>query len=493
MSKVVRPYSAGEAGLWIQPDGPNGAVYYLGCHDVGDVTQPLGDRTLTYCPDETSVNKWKRTGSFQGEPGAVTTTITAVVERSLDWLERSLCGGPLYVTKMSCGRRDQWSSWERVFVLVNANQTSRSLTGLLARNPGDQAETVQSFEISADDLYCLTRVTAVRQAIAEPAALNAVAICAEARCKGACGPAVAAGQYAVVVSNAASPSDKGSAWSTRDGGSWVENATSPFGVGENISDVVCFAVDADTTRWLVGRGSAVSGSPARVAYSDDGGATWVGVNVGSKNGQFVTSMFSLDLYHTWLGTNDGFVYFSADGGLTWNAQTSGTLGAVRINDIHFIDPDVGMAVGNGDTVLYTEDGGVSWTAASQTGSASNLLCVAENGGGEIWWVGTDGGSLYHSENGGKTWSVRSFVGSGSGRVSDVVFVNQLVGWMVHNPTGGTGTVYRTVNGGHDWEGVVTPTNTGLNAIAAALDMHTAYAVGDVRNGTAVLVKVTAAQ
>ena len=34
---------AGEGAIWVQPDGPNTELMYLGCHELGDIEEPLGD------------------------------------------------------------------------------------------------------------------------------------------------------------------------------------------------------------------------------------------------------------------------------------------------------------------------------------------------------------------------------------------------------------------------------------------------------------------
>ena len=54
-----------------------------------------------------------------------------------------------------------------------------------------------------------------------------------------------------------------------------------------------------------------------------------------------------------------------------------------------------------------------------------------------------------------------------------------------------GTVLRTINGGHDWEAITTPTNVGLNHIQAGSGTL-AYAVGKVQGGTGVILRVQAA-
>src|SRR5690606_27178368 len=92
---------------------------------------------------------------------------------------------------------------------------------------------------------------------------------------------------------------------------------------EAISAGVCFAIDRNTRRILVFRGTTDVSAPAEAAYSDDGGTTWTNVNIGSDNGEFVSSpkaVHAINQYNIWAGTNSGRIYFSNDGGGTWVAQ-----------------------------------------------------------------------------------------------------------------------------------------------------------------------------
>jgi photosystem II stability/assembly factor-like uncharacterized protein len=53
-----------------------------------------------------------------------------------------------------------------------------------------------------------------------------------------------------------------------------------------------------------------------------------------------------------------------------------------------------------------------------------------------------------------------------------------------------GSVLRTIDGGHEWQVITTPTNSGLNQIAAIRE-DLAYAVGEPNGGTAVFLKIRA--
>src|SRR3972149_12276387 len=108
-------FLAGEGALWILPGGPNTAPDFLGCHLLGDVTEPTGDVTLGYCPDPSGPNRFKVKYSFQGVPGVVTTSITTDVQATAAALEDIACPVPLFVMQSQCGRKDVFANYDRAF------------------------------------------------------------------------------------------------------------------------------------------------------------------------------------------------------------------------------------------------------------------------------------------------------------------------------------------------------------------------------------------
>src|SRR5690606_36431684 len=129
-------------------------------------------------------------------------------------------------------------------------------------------------------------------------------------------------------------------------------------------------------RVVVARGTTDAGNPAEIAYSDDFGATWTAVNVGSTNAQFAQgphSLFAYDPYNMWLVAGSGYIYYSDDGGLTWDTQDAGVATSNALHAIHFATDRIGYAVGASDTVLKTEDGGLSWTATDADPNSGDTL------------------------------------------------------------------------------------------------------------------------
>jgi len=491
---MAKYYLAGEGAIWAQPDGPNTKPQFLGCHEVGSITQPSGTLNLVYCSDPSGPNKYKVVGSYKSAPGAVSTSIETVLSEVADYLERWPCPGTIFINKVECGRKDVFNAYSRSFVLRAADITSRSLDNLASRTPDSQQESMQSFEISAEELMDAFDLKAVRMSISETEAMNDIWACGEDTCAGPCGVSESEEDYLMAVGDAASgsPSEKADVMISEDGDTWDHTPTEPFAATEAIASVVCFPTAKATKRILVARGTTDAGNPAEVAYSDDDGATWTNVDVGTVNGQYATgpdSLFALDMFNIWLTTTGGYIYFSEDSGATWTAQESGVITAGDMNGVHFADEDNGYAVAQAGIVARTVDGGGTWSATTITSvAAGDGECVRALGEFRAW-VGTDDGRIFYTNDAGVTWSERNFGGSGIGEVAAIDFKEELIGLLVHNDAGGTGTLYTSIDGGYSWQALTTPANSGLNS-CEIIKPYLMYAAGEAHGGTSMILKVT---
>ncbi len=488
---------AGQASLWAQPDGPNTKPQFLGCHEVGDITEPLGDITVIRRPDRAQTGKFKVVDSFQGAPGTPSTTITADVKATQDYLEKVTCKCSIFAHKVSCGRRDTFTNYDRSFVLANCTITSRGITGLAAAEQENDAPTRQTFDLGIEEVLRVVALTSGRQTIGATGDLRAINFGNAVQCAGACGVAKPECTYGVAVGNspATSVTKPGEVWYTDDGGTnWKECAADPFDADEDIAAGACFPMGRSTMRILVARGTSDAGNPAEVAYSDDNGATWTTANVGAVNGQYVLdgeALFVLDQYNIWLGTQDGYIYKSEDGGLTWAVQETGVLAAAGINAIQFVSEDDGWAVGDNNAILKTEDGGTTWTAVTGPAGKASDECEALAAVTQYRvFVGYSDGELWYTENAGEDWSQRSIPVSAS-IINDIAFYGEYIGFLAYNTAAGSGGLLRTIDGGYTWE-VVTglPTNAGLSHLHVC-GTNTAFAAGPVSGGTGVVLKAYA--
>ena len=494
MSEDLTPVYAGGWAAFVQPDGPNTQPVYLACHDFDDPEQDLGDLNLGFCPDPNQPNKWKVTSSYQSEPSPVEFSITTSVRKTKDVMQAVDCPVPIYLLEM-CGKRNVFTNWDSQAVIFDpAVITSKGLQNVAKKDPSDQNESMKSFGIAAERMDNPFRPVAGRLSIAEPGGLNGIAMCGTAKCADACGEAQALGQSLVVIGDAiaSSPSDTARTWRTSDKGqTWTISAAAPFGAAIDVGPVVCLEMGGGTTRWMVARAETGAG-PAQIAYSDNNGATWTTVTVGSTNGQYALSgksLFALDAEHIWLATSGGYIYFSRDGGATWTAQHSGTLTAQNLYFITGADERNLFAGGVADAMLKSSDGGLSWSLVTATGSGDTIVSGAVITK-KKFWVGTNFGRLWFTNDGGTTWTQRRFSGDQSGTVTGIGFANRLVGFMLHNTTAPVGRVFYTINGGWNWELLsTTPTNAGLNDLLV-LGPDLAYVVGEPSGGTAVILRVS---
>lgn len=473
--------------LWILPNGPNTAPVYLGCHDLDELTESLGGIDTLIQVFDHKHGGWRILGDTESAPEMVESTITTYVAKTADYLESiKNCRFPLVVNQYECGDPDVFDNYIRSFGVRKTKITERGLTGLVHRTEDSASE--QSFGVQAwPPVYRLFRPTSTRVTSAEAQNLLGINACGDVRCADGCGAAQNACTVLWQVSAAAGGASANVYYSLDAGVTWTATAADPFGVAENIAGPACFQISSTVTRILVARATTDAGNPAEVAYSDDTGATWTTVNVGTTNAEFCVSsqaLFAYDQYNIWMGSSGGRIYFSNNGGVTWAVSDTGTI-AANVRSIHALDQNRVFACGDGDDIAFSVNhaGLRTWTAEA-TGSAAQLNTIHMVSANRIW-CGTATGLLYYSVDGGANWTARAFSGSGAGATIKVAFVDELNGWLVHNTAAPVGRYLRTRNGGYSWELFTTPfVNAGLTDFVPCSE-NELWAVGNVSAGTAV--------
>lgn len=491
---TLPPILTNELGSLFIQLSPDEVPEYFGCVDLDDIVEPGGDQTLLYCRDANG--NFQTVGSTQGIPGSVTFGFTAPFTAESDILDRIRnCPITLYVMTRQCGRRDVFSNYLRATIIHHARITARTYSNLVKR--GDAGEITRKLDgVAWNPLYVPRELTVARQTVAETRDLNDIVFCNAESCGGVCGIAEAPGTDGFVVSdgNAGTPYLNGDVWLTTDGGGTWANATGagthPFTTIENLMSSVCFGVGRNATRILVAR-AARAAEHARVSYSDDDGATWNEVEVGSVDNEGAVSqgaLFALDWQHVWFATGAGNIYFSADGGVSWDLQTTGVV--TSLNVVEFADIDNGWAGGDSDTLLQTTDGGTTWAAVTPPTTSDNITAL------HVWsrdqiMIGSNAGELWQTLNAGTTWGTqKTYTGQvATDTVKAIDFANDQVGFMLVNTNAPVGYVHKTIDNGNTWERLTTPTNTGLNALAV-IDENLAFAVGNAQGGTAVILKIS---
>jgi photosystem II stability/assembly factor-like uncharacterized protein len=491
---MTKALTARAGALWIQFGGPTSPTYYLGCHDLGDITIPIrGGIELSQCFSPTGKG-WDTVAVRETAPGTVGFSIDNLMTKARDLLEDLSCPFTLFVLARDCGRADAFDNYVRGLALENCYITNHKYAGLVART--EDKEQTHSVDIVAtpDDIYKIQQLSITRQATATILAVSDIAFNPDDRCLTDCGAALGRGDQAITGSIAAAAA-AASYKSTNQGITWAAWGTQPFAVTIANMSVARFYVARATERWLVASGFK-AGTQALVGISDDGGATWTTVNIGPAVGYgavYGRSLFALDSKHIWLGSKLGYIFFSGDGGLTWTTQEAGAITVNGYTEIHFADELNGYAVcDTAGIVAKTNNGGLTWTACTVPAVIAlyTVQCIDANRA----FVGGASGALYYTSDGGVTWTaITSFVGAGAGTVRGLSMAKDgdLFGFMAYDTAGPVGSVKRTKDGGATWENIVTPANVGLLG-CRTVDESTCWVYGNVAAATGFIAKVRAA-
>jgi hypothetical protein len=343
--------SKDNGGLWIAPGGPNTKPEYLPCHDLEDITESNGSITLIQCVNDRG--EYETIGSTQAPPEPTTTTLGTYIGKVADWIETVKCPFPLYVMLRGCGKASQFENWERGMLLQVRNVSGRTRSGLVRIS--EDVAAMHTFDIEAfPGVIDFFRLTSLDMS-PDLTALNQLGMLSmrfldETACWDGCGQNL----YGTEVGYITTRPDTGEFGLVLAAPDWTPTAANPFLVDQAISDLAIFKVGIDTTRILVVCGTTSVGNPMKVAYSDDGGTTWIGKNVGATNGEFAVkkgALFAFGKYDIYLVSNLGRIYKSEDGGETWEVKENATITTDEYYAVHFVNPNVGYAVGAGGLVV----------------------------------------------------------------------------------------------------------------------------------------------
>ncbi|OGD74472.1 MAG: hypothetical protein A2Y64_01835, partial [Candidatus Coatesbacteria bacterium RBG_13_66_14] len=178
-----------------------------------------------------------------------------------------------------------------------------------------------------------------------------------------------------------------------DGGlTWSDT---PFDLGSetNYLSTMAFA-DADTGYLFSASGD--------VWRTEDSGSAWEPVG-GTGMEIFAAACLPGDPLTVFGVSRDETVLRSADGGETWETVNSSPSGPT-LYDVAFGDCDRGLAVGVQNSLLVTDDGGETWIPSQIPGvdPAQQLLAVTAAGPLEFI-VGSLYGEMYRTTDGGADW------------------------------------------------------------------------------------------
>lgn len=481
-------FKAGEGDFFVQ-DQRSEVFAHLTCVGLDELPLPQGDLTPVFCPDPSKKGEFMIDGFVQGEPATPTTTLTKPLSAVANWLLEQKCPFVGWTTWACGGIRGDPENYEIGILLFGMQVSNSSIVApAVVQARADDTRIDTNAEVAYTDRVLIYQVDVAVQALNNTAAANAIAFLPEA-CESRCQPqrGLCEEGYMVLDGTLYNSEIK----KTHDGGAtWVPTSADPFTyAGGDASDVVVFETANGGHRAIISRGSMTLGEPAEVTITTDWGVTFVNVDVGAVNDQWINDLFSMQA-KIWAAATDGYIYRSDDLGNTWIALESGVETNWALNSIVMHTLDEGYCVGNFNAFLYTTDGD-EWNARVGPSVGTHLLSVATNDAGHVF-VGAADGILYVSEDGGVTWAVRRNFGAGS--IDWIAFDTSLkyIGVLVYNTAAGVGTTFRSKDGGASWQdpsGQVGAWNAGLNS-GFICDANNWFVVGEVFDGTTFVAKAS---
>ncbi len=196
-----------------------------------------------------------------------------------------------------------------------------------------------------------------------------------------------------------------------------------------------------------------AGSNGKIIRTTDAGQNWVSVLSNTTN-----SLYSLDFPDVLTGYTGGYtgtVLRTLNGGASWSHRTGC---GINIRCVSFISVNTGITAGGGTLMCYTTDGGYSWnprvvpvlvvTGVTFINDNTLLTCATD----------LPGAAIYKSVDTGMNWSaVLTLNNSGLDimySLSCIYFKNPMTGFCTGSRISygqQWGTIYRTSNGGQNWE------------------------------------------
>jgi len=211
----------------------------------------------------------------------------------------------------------------------------------------------------------------------------------------------------------------------------------------------------------------VTGAAGTILHTKDGGTNWTAELGGDPHaeGGELKHVFFKDPTHGWAQAWNSL--FRTTDGESWQQVT----GDIR-GDVFFVSDLKGIRVIAG-RIFATEDGGIGWKQVFTCRAKMEVQGLTQEKDCDLWalhfptaTVGYAMGApriTARTEDGGVTWNV--LVGPeqpGDQRVSDVFFLDANTGYQVR-----TNVLYRTTDGGQNWQGVIAKLEAGYPKVKFA--------------------------
>jgi len=448
---MTETLTQGDAGVYVQWL-PGMEKHFLGnCIDLDSLPNPRqgGETIFCWAPGRKG---FQARGRRKTTPGDVEFTLSHLLEtqasflHTLDWDTFRFYG-----VIAECSTPEVFGNWSRAAAYEEIQKDDDPFTAFAAH--AEDGDIMHEYSLSGPPpRYDFLHLRGVER---DPAYVRPIQALCMNRESGACAGAPPRERYhtwfaaETLIAAAAAIVKR----STDYGVTWTA-VTSPFGINIDIQALAMFEISSGVDRVLA-FADTQAGNPLQVAISDDNGATWAIIDIGSTNGEYLENqrcVFVGDSRHIWVGTDQGIVYFSSNGGVTWTQQATpaavagNVIQAVRFagspNEYH------GIIVTDAASAAITSDG-ENWIDITATLPAFGVLYDAAIFSQYIFMLFGDNGagsSVQMTYDGGETYQERFFSGSTTDTVYASSFINSFEGVILTDAD----KMYQTIDGGDEW-------------------------------------------
>lgn len=427
--------TSGRGAIFIQRDGANTPLEYIGCHGATGLSEDEGSVTRGFCiDDEGNYATAVETVAPPSDVGFSIVQGHSNLASVMDGLRG--CNFNVYFAHSVCGKPSQFTKYDTVIVAKDARRNSVDYGNYVAFDT-DERLTKTYAVTAAPPLINAWRlnpyILSYFNIMTSGGSFRSLAACKG----GSCGNASCSGKCSRIWAVYNSGTQEGRTAYIDSRGAWKTTVKRPF--QETDVDWTAQLITCLSSGRLVAVHAATTiGGHLGFSYSDDNGFSWTDYipNTADPGTNSTTwSIFSRK-ETVWVGAAAGYIYRSVDSGATWVAVEPGVLSSATYTSIHFMDDFEGYAV-SADSLVKSLDGGETWVEITAP-AVSGMQAVWTTS--EYLWV--DGTKVWYRKHTDSVWTERKVPLSYPTSVApftDIKFANDYVGVILQTGTTGDGT------------------------------------------------------
>ena len=235
---------------------------------------------------------------------------------------------------------------------------------------------------------------------------------------------------------------------------------------------VSWAIDASDENNVVFT-ATFEDAPAGIFKLDYSGQTMENISPFTER-ETVIDISMIDENNIWIATGKGRILFTSDGGNIWSVQYEDDQVTPFVNYIEMFDLNNGIAMADAidqendpAVFLKTTDGGNSWVSMNNNafgGISGNIWRMVDFVNPNVGYFSASGtdvyDKIYKTIDGGENWNETNFQ-SDYGAIQILKFYDENIGLAYdinHTLDTDFGLIFRTIDGGENWETISLASN-----------------------------------